>query len=95
VDRPPKSNWELDAEHETWVLVLAGCARIGLTNAAVGEAIFLEADGARIEVGPEGIKRLLAYLGPEPSPSLLQNLDDGAPVPRSAICHHPSLITGQ
>ena len=75
IDLPPKSNWELDAEHETWVLVLEGCARIGLTNAFVGEAIFLEADGASIEVGPEGMKCLMAYLGPKPSSNLLQNLD--------------------
>jgi len=75
IDLAPKSNWELDAEHETWVLVLEGCARIGPTNAFIGEAIFLEADGASIEVGPEGMKCLLAYLGPEPSPSLLHNSD--------------------
>jgi mannose-6-phosphate isomerase len=83
IDLAPKSNWELDAEHETWVLVLEGCARIGLTNASVGDAIFLEAEGANIEVGSEGIKCLLAYSGPEPSPSLLQNLDGwnaGSPV---------------
>jgi len=75
IDLPPKSNWELDAKHETWILVLEGCARIGLSNASVGEAIFLEAEGASIEVGPEGMKCLLAYLGPEPSPSLLHNPD--------------------
>ena len=83
IDLPPKSNWDLDAEHETWLLVLEGCARVGLTNASVGEAIFLEADGASIEVGPEGTKCLLAYLGPEPSASLLHNLDGrsaGSPV---------------
>jgi mannose-6-phosphate isomerase len=75
VDLPPKSNWDLDVEHETWILVLDGCARIGLTDASLGEAIFLDADCARIEVGPEGMKGLLAYLGPEPWPSLLHNID--------------------
>jgi mannose-6-phosphate isomerase len=72
---PPASNWELDAERETWVLVIEGRARIGMTNASAGDAIFLESDGASIEVGPEGMKGLLAYLGPEPSPILLQNFD--------------------
>lgn len=75
IDLSPKSNWELNAEHETWILVLNGCARIGLTNAFIGEAIFLEEDSASIEVGPEGMKCLLAYLGPEPSPSLLHSSD--------------------
>jgi mannose-6-phosphate isomerase len=75
IDLSPNSNWELKAEHETWILVLEGCARIGPTTAFIGEAIFLEADGASIEVGPEGMKCLLAYLGPELSPSLLHNSD--------------------
>lgn len=83
IDLPPKSNWELDAEHETWVLIIEGCARIGLIDTSIGEAVFLDAEGASIEVGPEGMKCLLAYLGPEPSPSLLRNLDGrsaGTPV---------------
>jgi len=75
IDLAPKSNWKLDAERETWVLVLKGCARIGLTTASVGEAIFLEADRAIIEVGAEGVTCLLAYLGTEPSLSLLVNLE--------------------
>ncbi len=62
IDLPPKSSWELDAAHETWVLVLDGGARIGLTHASVGEAIFLDADRASIEIGAEGVKCLLAYL---------------------------------
>jgi mannose-6-phosphate isomerase len=83
VDLPPKSNWKLNAERETWVLVLDGCAQIELINASVGEAIFLEADSARIAVGPEGITYLLAYLGPKPDPGLLQGADGwsaGAPL---------------
>lgn len=75
IDLAPKSNWELHAEHETWVLVLEGHARVGLMNAFVGEAIFLEADHTSIKVGSDGLKGLLAYLGTEPSPSLLHNLD--------------------
>lgn len=75
VDLPPKSNWKLNADRETWVLVLDGCAQIGLIDASVGEAIFLEADGACIQIGPEGMKCLLAYLGPEPEPGLLQDAD--------------------
>ena len=33
IDLSPKSNWELHAEHETWLLVLEGHARVGPMNA--------------------------------------------------------------
>ena len=95
IDLAPESNWELNAEHETWVLIVEGRAKIGLINASVGEAIYLETECASIEVGSEGLKGLLAYLGAEPSPSLLHNLDGGAPIPCFAIKHHSHLITGQ
>lgn len=52
-------------------------------NAFVGDAIFLEADRTSIKVGSDGLKGLLAYLGTEPSPSLLHNLDGqnaGSPI---------------
>lgn len=75
IDLPPKSTWDLDAEHETWFLVLQGQARVGLLNAVVGEAIFLEADRTGIEVGSDGLKGLLAYSSPEPDPGLLHSLD--------------------
>jgi mannose-6-phosphate isomerase len=75
IDLPPQSNWDLHAEHETWVLVVEGHARIGLTNACVGEAIFLDAERTGIKVGSDGLKGLVAYLGPEPDPSLLHDRD--------------------
>jgi mannose-6-phosphate isomerase len=83
IDLSPNSNWELHAEHETWVLVLEGHARVGLRTVFVGEAIFVEADRTSIEVGSGGLKGLLAYLGTESSPSLLRNLDGqnaGSPI---------------
>jgi mannose-6-phosphate isomerase len=75
IDLAPKSNWALHGERETWILILKGQARIGLMNAFVGEAAFLEAERTRIQVGPAGLKGLLAYLGPVPIPDLLCNLD--------------------
>jgi mannose-6-phosphate isomerase len=74
VDLWRQSNWELDAEHETWLLILEGHARVGLMNAFVGEALFLEASRTSIEVGSEGLTALLAYLGPQPAANLLRNL---------------------
>jgi len=70
----PRSNWELHAERETWVLVLEGHARIGLVNAFVGEAIYLDADVADIRAGPDGLKALLIYVGPKPIAGILHNL---------------------
>jgi mannose-6-phosphate isomerase len=73
IDLLSKSNWELHAGHETWLLVLEGHARIGLMNTFAGEAIFLEAEDTSIEVGAEGLKGLLAYLATEPSAGLLKD----------------------
>ena len=39
-DLPVNSMWTLDAPEETWVLVVGGHARIGLTDASLGDAIF-------------------------------------------------------
>jgi mannose-6-phosphate isomerase len=72
VDLAANSNWALEADRETWILVTEGQARIGVTNATVGDAIFIEADRAGIEVGPDGLSGLIAYPGPDPLMSLLQ-----------------------
>jgi len=75
IDLPPNSDWELRAEQETWLLVIEGYAQVGEMNAFVGEAIFVEADRTSLKAGSRGFKGLLAYVGPNPKPSLLQELD--------------------
>lgn len=75
IELAPKSNWTLHAEHETWMLVLQGHARVGLMNALVGEAMFLDADSASVTVGRNGLKALLAYSGAAPITGLLRELD--------------------
>ena len=75
IDLPENSNWQLNAEREAWLLVVEGHAQIGLVNAFVSEAIFVEADQASLKVGPHGLKALLAYPGPTPIRGLLQDLD--------------------
>jgi len=82
IDLPANSNWALNADHETWILVTEGHARIGLTNTTVGDAIFAEADSAGIEVGPHGMSGLIAYPGPDPVVTLLQ--DSGQRMTKSA-----------
>jgi mannose-6-phosphate isomerase len=72
VNLPANSSWALTADKETWILVIEGLARIGATNTTVGDVIFVEADRAIIEVGPDGISGLIAYPGPDPILSLLQ-----------------------
>jgi mannose-6-phosphate isomerase len=91
IELPSKSNWELDAQIETWVLVLDGHARIGPMNAFPGEAIFLEADCASIKVGRDGLRALLAYPRPEPIANLLHNLDGKAESAAKRPFAQPSL----
>jgi mannose-6-phosphate isomerase len=72
INLPANSIWALTADKETWMLVIEGLAKIGATNMTVGDVIFAEADHAIIEVGPDGISGLIAYPGPDPIISLLQ-----------------------
>ena len=75
IDLPPHSNWELNAQQETWILVIEGHVQVDLMNAFVGEAIFVEADRTNLKAGARGVKGLVAYLGPTPNPNLLRQLD--------------------
>jgi mannose-6-phosphate isomerase len=90
IDLLANSSWALDADRETWILVIEGNARIGLTNTTVGDAVFIEADRTGIEVGPDGMSGLIAYPGPDAVISLLQDSGErmtesaGTPVPHSA-----------
>jgi mannose-6-phosphate isomerase len=72
INLPANSTWALTADEETWMLVIEGLAKIGAANTTVGDVIFVEADHAIIEVGPDGVSGLIAYPGPDPIISLLQ-----------------------
>ena len=72
IDLDPGSVWMLDAPKETWVLAIEGHAQLGSTRLSLGEAVFLEADHAEIEVGADGLKALLAYSGPNVNPDALK-----------------------
>jgi mannose-6-phosphate isomerase len=76
INLPRDSSWALVAAQETWILVLDGHAAIGLAVASVGDAIFVGGDRTSIEVGPNGLSALIAYPGPDPIGSLLQNLGE-------------------
>jgi mannose-6-phosphate isomerase len=73
IDLLANTGWAIATDRETWFLVLDGHAAIGLAAASAGEAIFM-GDLASIEVGADGFSGLIAYPGPDPLPSLLQDL---------------------
>jgi mannose-6-phosphate isomerase len=68
----PGSVWILNAPKETWILAIEGHAQLGVMRLSPGEAVFLEADHAEIEVGADGLKALLAYPGPDVNPDALK-----------------------
>jgi mannose-6-phosphate isomerase len=76
IDLLANSKWALNADRETWILVIEGHARIGPISASVGDSVFAEADRADIEVGPAGMSGLIAYPGPDPAMSLLEESGD-------------------
>jgi mannose-6-phosphate isomerase len=76
INLPRNSSWALVAERETWILALDGHAAIGLAVASVGEAIFVGGDRTSMEVGSNGFVALMAYPGPDPIVSVLQNLGE-------------------
>jgi mannose-6-phosphate isomerase len=80
IDLSPGSNWELNAKHETWMIIIDGHGRIEEKRASVGDVVFLDTESTCLEVGSAGLKGLLAYPGPEPDPGLLRPLD--APIAR-------------
>ena len=71
IDLIPDSNWQLNAAGETWLLVLDHHAQVGAMSLAVGDAAFLEADRAVIQVGASRFSGLVAYVGNEPRRGLL------------------------
>jgi mannose-6-phosphate isomerase len=71
IDLAPGSVWTLDAPKETWLLAIEGHAQLGSTRLSLGEAVFLEAHHAEIDVGANGLKALLAYPGPNVNPDAL------------------------
>ena len=76
IDLAPSSIRQLNAASETWLLALDGHARIGPVSLSVGEAAFMDADRATIQVGTNNFSGLVAYQGIEPSQGLLNSLTE-------------------
>jgi mannose-6-phosphate isomerase len=71
IELPPNTAWSLEAERETWLLVVDGDARIGSLDAAIGDVMFVEADRVDIQSGTTGMVGLVAYTGADRAPNLL------------------------
>jgi mannose-6-phosphate isomerase len=99
VDLAPGAAVRLQAERETWLLVVGGSARAGTFDAAIGDAVFAQSDSIDIRAGPEGMAGLVAYTGVGgPLPHLLQHAEqpgaadavllEGKQVPSSYLRRH-------
>jgi len=74
IDLAPNTSWCLDADRETWLLVLSGSAVAGSFDLATGDALFAQSDRVDIRSGAIGTTGLVAYPGSRPIPNLLQRL---------------------
>lgn len=60
IDLAPGSLFHLEAEHETWLLVVKGKARAASFDVAMGDAVFAQSDSVDIQAGPHGMTGLVA-----------------------------------
>jgi mannose-6-phosphate isomerase len=74
IDLAANSSWYLEAQRETWLLVLSGSAIAGSFDVVTGDALFAQADRIDIHPGALGMVGLAAYTGSGPLPHLLQDL---------------------
>ena len=86
IDLVPGSVWRLDAPKESWLLAIEGHAQLGSTRLTPGDAVFLEADRADIEVGADGLKTLLAYPGPAINLYALSERSAAGHIPHTSSC---------
>ena len=74
MDLLANSSWYLEAERETWLLVLSGGATAGSFDVVTGDALFAKSDRVEIHAGAAGMTALVAYTGGGLVPNLLQRL---------------------
>lgn len=76
INLAPNSAWSLEAERETWLLVLSGGARVGSFDVGIGDAIFAQSDSLVIHASATGMVGLAAYTGGSPISHLLQRIKE-------------------
>jgi mannose-6-phosphate isomerase len=80
IEFAPGAAWDLDAQRETWLLVVGGSASAGAFGLSTGDAIFAEADRVALRAGEIGLECLVAYTGEGgPIPHFLQRPARQAP----------------
>jgi mannose-6-phosphate isomerase len=88
----PNSDWVLKAPPESWILVIRGGADIDLAHAALGDVIFADAQRINISAGSDGMTALLAYVGPNAYPELLEQQYRTVLTPTAAsLSYRPTL----
>ena len=75
---PPSSAWCLEADRETWLLVLSGSARTGSFDVTMGDAVFAQSDRVDIRAGTVGMVGLAAYTGGGEAAHLLRRLEQSS-----------------
>jgi mannose-6-phosphate isomerase len=74
LDLAPAATWCLEAERETWLLVLQGSGRVGSFDVGAGDALFAQSDRVTMQPGPGGMVALAAYTGGGPVTHLLRRI---------------------
>jgi mannose-6-phosphate isomerase len=72
IDLAPNSSWCLNAERETWLLVIGGGGIADSCEVAMGDVLFAQSDRLDIHPGDVGMVGLVAYTGGGPVSHLLQ-----------------------
>jgi mannose-6-phosphate isomerase len=75
INLPPDSAWRLDADRETWLLVLGGTAHANVFDLVVGDAMFAQSDHIDMRGGSTGLVALVARTQAGAAPNLLSRLD--------------------
>lgn len=79
LDLPGDCERCLDAESETWLLVVSGVGRVGSFEVGPGSVVFASSDRAVIRPGADGLVCLVAYTGSgRPVSRLFCNVDQAS-----------------
>ena len=94
INLPPNSGWRLQANRETWLLVLGGSARAATFDVLAGDAVFAQSDVVHINTGADGMSGLVAYAGDSPASHLLQQAKHSSEIDASQpkAIQAPSLL---
>lgn len=92
----PESLWELRAQAETWLLVIAGDGQIGPWQAHVGEGCFVQAQTTHLAAGRAGLACLVAYEAASPNHDLLRPIAvRNTTTPAHSTVHQPLLLAAR